>query len=67
MDSVFKGALKGAWENKGWTGKIVGGLILYNVVNNVVGIGMKSITEYFVAGSKKSAENKMDKKYGKIQ
>lgn len=63
MDSLFKGALNGAWENKGMTGKIVGGLIIYSVVNNMLGIGLKSVTEYFVAGSKKSGEKKAEKKY----
>ena len=66
MDSLFQGALKGAWENKGMTGKIVGGLIIYSVINNMLGIGLKSAAEYFVTSSKKEAENKKDKKYGKI-
>ena len=67
FDSILKGALNGVMENKGFTGKIVGGLIIYSVINNMLGIGLKSATEYFVSGSKRNAENRSDRRHENIR
>ncbi len=53
----------GAWENKGMTTKIVGGLLIYGIITNAFNIGLKAVTEYVVAGSKKEAQLKITKKY----
>ncbi len=67
FDSILKGALNGIMENKGFTGKIVGGLIIYSVINNMLGIGLRSATEYFVSGSKRNAENRSNRKHENIR
>ncbi|MCK4651224.1 hypothetical protein KAT08_03580 [Candidatus Babeliales bacterium] len=64
INAILKGAMIGAWENKGMTTKIVGGLLIYGIVTNAFNIGLKAVTEYVVAGSKKDAEYKMADKYG---
>ncbi|KKP24379.1 MAG: hypothetical protein SZ59_C0002G0225 [candidate division TM6 bacterium GW2011_GWF2_28_16] len=66
-NALLTGFFKGAWANKSWSTTIVVGLVAYGVVNNVIGIGLRAITERFVSESRYKAENRMKNIYGSKQ